>query len=124
LAIVFLVTAVGTACECEAEESAVKVLNPEDGATLELGEFFIATAAIKVNYEIESIRVSLWDVMTDWKETWVFVDPSWSKTVSFTETIEVPADAPLGDDYRLQVAAMADGYGSGYSTQVKVGGAQ
>jgi hypothetical protein len=83
----------------------IVIISPSEGADLQVGGSFRLNARMAVDYPITSIGVRLWDVASEYETSWRFETPSRSAETTLDVELAVPLDAPIGDDYRLDVSA-------------------
>jgi len=124
-----LLVAVSTCSASESSRRPVRVYTPRKGETLMIGQPFRVIVNIEVDYQVEYTTIVLGDVYAGYSITWKISNPSKSKTVIINKVFVVPEDAPLGNDYRLQVEAYPGNTvlgrigAAGYSVPVKVANA-
>ncbi len=116
---------------------AVRILKPKKGETLIKGEAFQVKAEIDVDFKIKELRVGLWDVVkhydtildeeieydtTLWVYSFTYEEADFLREFTIEKELTVPTNAPVGDNYRLDVGvhALEEGYGLGYSLLVRV----
>ena len=105
----------------------VHILEPLWGEHLDAGRSYQLRATIRSDHPIELVEVRLWDVHSNYELTWRVDNPARSSTLSLDMPLEIPANAPADDDYRLDVTAFP-GKGaarnlysaSGYSVRLAV----
>jgi hypothetical protein len=105
----------------------VHILEPLWGDHLDAGRSYQFRSLIRSAYPIELVEVRLWDVHSNYELTWRVDNPGRSSTLSLDMPLEIPANAPADDDYRLDVTAFP-GKGaarnlysaSGYSVRLAV----
>ncbi len=102
------------------EEAFAEVNSPEEGTTLFIGQSFTVRGKVKSLQEIEFFQIRLFDVKSDFEQIWQFENPSRSTSVLVNETLTVPADAPISDDYRLSILGWTKNGGLGYGIKVKL----
>lgn len=124
----FLVAILLAGCSTLAEfVPPVHILEPLWGEHLDAGRSYRLRALIRSDYPIELVEVRLWAVNSTYEVTWRVDDPARSSTLSLDMSLEIPANAPADDDYRLDVTAFP-GKGaarnldaaSGYSVRLAV----
>ncbi len=116
-----------SACAQISPSASIQVSSPSEGEKLYKGNTFEVYAAIDVNYDVAFVEIELWDVFSDYQKIWHVEHPVGSKSFILNEILDVPVEAPLGDDYRFMVTvyqvhllAKEPTTGLGYSLQVEV----
>lgn len=103
----------------------VAIISPSDNAVLTRGESVELMIEVDSWYAVEQLKVELRNMQTKESYIWRFNNPANSATFSFSRSILIPPDMPVGGAYRLMVTAQPsrqtdEGVAMGYSTVVHV----
>ncbi len=104
--LIALLASVLVGCSTLAEASSpVRILHPKWGGRVVVGQPIELNALVYPGYPVEYVQVHLWDVNSDYEATWRIDNLEGPKGFRLSKQIVIPADAPAGNDFRLEITA-------------------
>ena len=83
----------------------VRVIAPQKGTILQVGQNFTVEATIATHYRVIAAEIRLWKVSTKSGVKWLVQNSTLATTFVVNQTLQVPDDISPGE-YRLEVNAL------------------